>query len=305
MNALRREEHNIDMKIAYIIAAHKDPAQLTRLIDRLDGEGISFLIHINKKEEAMYEASRERLADRENVVFVTRVPVRWSGFGLVRGFLMGIQAICESGLNVDYAINLSGQDYPIKPNPVIKQRLAGYEGRTILEYFPLPHEPWQGNGGMFRIEPYYFWVLGRYYTYPPANMRWLPHKKRKVPHGLKPYGGSAWWCFNQATLTYLNDFIHTKAGRDVIRFFEHTWGSPELFFQTILLNSPLADDIANDNLWQIDWIPGVARPVLFTSKHFDSLRDSNRLFARKFDPAIDGEILDLIDANILSVDGGG
>jgi hypothetical protein len=293
------------MKIAYIIAAHRNPEQLARLIDRLDDEGISFLIHINKKEEEMYQASYERLAGRENVHFVTRVPVRWSGFGLVRGFLMGIQAICESGLNVDYAINLSGQDYPIKPNRVIKQRLAEYEGRTILESFPLPYESWQGNGGLFRIEPYYFRILGKYYSYPPAKMRWLPHKKREVPHGLKPYGGSAWWCFNPETLTYVNDFVQTKVGRDVIRFFEHAWGSPELFFQTVLVNSLLADDIVNDNLWQIDWIPGVARPVLFTSKHFESLRDSDGLFARKFDPAIDAEILDLIDENILSVDGGG
>jgi hypothetical protein len=252
----------------------------------------------------MYEASRERLGDRANVNFVTRVPVRWSGFGLVRGFLMGIQAVCESGEQVDYAINLSGQDYPIKPNDVIKQRLAEYEGRTIMEYFPLPHDPWRGDGGMARIERYYVWIFGKPRNYPPVNMRWLPHKKREVPHGLKPFGGSAWWCFNQPTLDYVNEFVQTKTGQDVIRFFEHTWGSPEMFFQTILMNSPLADDIANDNLWYIDWIPGVSRPVLFTSKHFDTLREADELFARKFDPAIDGEVLDLIDEHVLSVDEG-
>jgi len=37
------------MKIAYIILAHKNPDQIKRLVLRLNTEGTSFFIHIDKK----------------------------------------------------------------------------------------------------------------------------------------------------------------------------------------------------------------------------------------------------------------
>jgi hypothetical protein len=291
------------MKIAYMIAAHKNPKWIVRLVDRLDDEDISFFIHINQKEEQVYQATREMLAGRENIYFTPRVPIRWADFGLVRCILEGIQSIRESGMQFDYFINMSGQDYPIKPNDVIKQRLAEYDGRTILDSFRLQHNrDWDGQEGPARFERHYIWILGKPRNFPPAKMHWIPHKKREVPHGLAPYGGSAWWCFNPEALEYINDFIQTEVGKDVIRFYEHTWGAAEMFFHTVLMNSPLADDIVNEDLWQIDWQKGSSRPSLYTAEHFDKLRDSDRLFARKFDPEVDTEIFDLIDEKLLHVE---
>jgi hypothetical protein len=286
------------MKIAYIIAAHKNPAQLTRLIDRLDDGDNSFFVHINKKEEEMYQASYERLAGRENVFFINRIPLLWAHFGLVRALIVGIQAVRESGLDVDYAISMSGQDYPIKPNAVIKQRLAGYDGRTIMENFPLAARAQREDAWMFRLERYFVWVLGKARSFPPASVEWVPFK-RKVPHGLEPYGGSIWWCFNQETMDYVSGYLQTQAGRDVIRFFEHAWGAGELFFQTILMNSPLADSVVNEDLWEIEWPTGLSSPITFTGEHFERLRDSDKLFARKFDEGIDAGVLDRIDEEIL------
>jgi hypothetical protein len=287
------------MKIAYIIAAHKNPAQLARMIDRLDDEDNSFFIHINKKEEAMYQASHERLAGRENVFFITRIPLLWAHFGLVRALIVGIQTVRESGLDVDYAVSMSGQDYPIKPRAVIKQRLAGYDGRTIMEHFPLSVKAQNDSSWLFRFERYFFWFLGKSRSYPPSGMSWLPHKKREVPHGLTPYGGSIWWCFNRETMDYVSEYLDTQAGQDMLRFFQHTWGAGELFFQTILMNSPLADGIVNEDLWEIEWPTGLSSPITFTGEHFERLRDSDKLFARKFDEGIDAGILDRIDKEIL------
>ncbi|NJN99140.1 MAG: hypothetical protein HC875_36125 [Anaerolineales bacterium] len=76
----------------------------------------------------------------------------------------------------------------------------------------------------------------------------------------------------------------------------------ELFFQTVLLNSPLRDTIVNDDLKHIQWsTPTSAHPDIFSKEDFEKLNRSPKLFARKFDTKHDTVILDLIDQHILGV----
>jgi hypothetical protein len=83
----------------------------------------------------------------------------------------------------------------------------------------------------------------------------------------------------------------------LIRFFKHVWIPDELFFQTIVMNSPLRDTIVNDDLRYVDWTRPTA-PAILGRQDFDTLRNSGKLFARKFDTTVDREILDLLDQRI-------
>jgi hypothetical protein len=60
------------MRIAYLIMAHKNPTQVIRLIDRLDDEGVSFFVHVDRKADQVYRAVTAALADRANCHFVKR-----------------------------------------------------------------------------------------------------------------------------------------------------------------------------------------------------------------------------------------
>jgi hypothetical protein len=290
------------IKIAYIITAHHHPEQLFRLINRLDSEGVSFLIHINKNMEEMYRTCRETLADRQNCIFVKRVPLWWGDFGMVRALLNSIKEICERALDVDFVINLSGQDYPIKTNEKIKEILAQYVGHQLMEYFPLPCKTWGENGGRFRYERFHFWVFGRRFRFVPSRLDWLLRYKRQLPYSLTPYGGSAWWCFSKECIDYLNNFAHSKQGMEVCAFFKHTIGSSEIFFQTVILNSPLANTVINREMSEINWTRAASRPNVWTKDDIGQLKDSGLLFARKFDPVECAEILDLLDEEVLSCD---
>jgi hypothetical protein len=68
----------------------------------------------------------------------------------------------------------------------------------------------------------------------------------------------------------------------------------ELFFQTIVLHSPFADTVVNDNLRYIDWSRRPA-PAILHAQDFPSLIGSGKLFARKFDANVDARILDMLD----------
>jgi hypothetical protein len=82
-----------------------------------------------------------------------------------------------------------------------------------------------------------------------------------------------------------------------VRFFRHVLIPDELFFQTIVMNSPLRDSVENENLRYLDWSREPAPAVLLESD-LPALVSSHKLFARKFDERIDSTILDLLDAHI-------
>ena len=123
--------------------------------------------------------------------------------------------------------------------------------------------------------------------------------KRKLPFNMVLTGRSQWMTLAATHVAFILDYVnkHPKA----IRFFQYTWGPDEFFFQTILYNSEHRSHLVNDNLRFIDWSEGKASPKTFTVADFDNLEKSGNLYARKFNAAIDKEILDLIDRRMLQV----
>jgi hypothetical protein len=89
----------------------------------------------------------------------------------------------------------------------------------------------------------------------------------------------------------------------VIRFFRHALHPDELFFQTVLLNSPLADTVVDDHLRFIDWRDDPGSPAVLQTPDRDAMIASGKLFARKFDTSVDEGILDLLDEHIETTSG--
>lgn len=301
------------MKIAYIILAHKSPEQILRLISRLNSDSTSFFIHIDKNtDDKTYHQVFTQLNTFPNVYFVKRYISAWGAFGLVRAILEGIKTIVETGIDFDYVIHLSGQDYLIKSNRQIKNFLQGHAGKEFLEYFPLPYSGWRGlTEGIRRIEYWHVKIFGRYFCIP--EKRKYKHRmfsylystvisvipKRKFPKEFTLYGGSAFWCLTGECAKWINSFV--KHNPKFLKRFNHTLIPDELFFQTLILNSIFKDNVINDNLRYIDWYnPNPYVPATFEKQDFERLSRSEKLFARKFDIARDASILDLIDEKILS-----
>jgi hypothetical protein len=88
-----------------------------------------------------------------------------------------------------------------------------------------------------------------------------------------------------------------------VNFFKYVDIPDEMFFQTIILNSPFKESVINDNLVYIDWEnPNPSYPRTFVKTDFEILVSSSKLFARKFDVSRDADILDMIDQKILNDD---
>ncbi len=275
--------------LAYIVSAYKNLDQVARLAERLNTERSVVYIHVDKKtDHAEYGRLERTLAGRPSVHLLERHVCHWGGFGHVRATLKGIHALLASGSDFEHLVLLTGQDYPIKPLAEIERFFAAHRGTSFMAHNALPSESWSPRGGLDRIEYRHWRVHGKHLRLP-----W----KRSFPAGLRPFGGGAYWCLSRACVDYVRDFVEDRP--DVVDFFRHVDIPDEIFFQTIVMNSELAASVVNDNLRYIDWSRG-PRPALLETRDFERLRESPKLFARKFDVFHDEDVLDLIDRHLLA-----
>jgi hypothetical protein len=192
----------------------------------------------------------------------------------------------------DYFVNLSGQCYPLRPIEEIKKRLEAAKGKALMEYEPFPRPRWvDERGGFRRVDRYWF------KPFRSMKMSSLP-RVTGVPMGMRPYGGSQWFCLPKGHVEHILSFLEEHP--EVARFYKHSLIPDEMFFQTIIMNSELRDHVINDNKRFIDWDKKcVPTPAILVSEDLPRLEQSGMYFARKFDAKIDSKVLDLLDLRLL------
>ena len=287
------------MQKAYIILAHKNPQQLYRLIQKLDDQQAAFFVHIDKKVSFTGFEQLHYLCNK--VIFVKRLNAGWGSFGLVEATLQAMQTIAESPVKFKRIILLSGQDYPIKSNTYINQYFSSSPYHVFIEYFTIPnHDKWQPRGGLFRIDKYFFGfkkhqrLVARALNFLAG---YVPVVKRKHPQYMQPYAGAQWWIIDDYALKYILSFV--KNNPEYITFHKSTFAPDEVFFHTILLNAKdekLQKSICNNHLRYMNWPSRYnSHPEVLLKEDISNIKQSEALFARKFDDHVQEDILELVD----------
>jgi hypothetical protein len=300
------------MKIAYLIMAHNQPYHLQRLVNALSTNYSSFLIHVDKKSDLSIFNPYDF---PENVRFIDdRVRVNHGGFSMVKAMIQLIKSAINED-EFDYFQFISGWDYPIKCNSYIYDFLSNNYPMNYMNFYRLCGSADYVNN----ITKYYFTdFIGnspkvfqktmKAFQYIFKNIPW---DRQFVPE-MVPYRGSSWFCLNKATIHYIINFLNTPKGKRLYRFFENSQCGDEIFFQTIVMNSPFAEycrfydkDInqtyKNENkayLHYINWDPARENPAIFNLSDFQSLMESPALYARKFNEAKSLDLLYAIDEQI-------
>jgi len=274
-------------RVAYVVLAHKNPGQVVRLLRRLASDNATFLVHVDRRASAVVEDGiRAGVDDLTGVLLLPRVTCYWGGFGMVRATLNGFTKLVD-GVAFDHAVLLSGQDYPLRSAAEIEGFFAAGDGRSFMTHAALPVEFWPG-GGLPRIEQLH--LVGRCALH--LRLPW----RRRVPGDLDPFGGGSWICLSRSAVEHVTRFAREHP--NVVRFFERVLHPDELFFQTILMNSSLADSVVDDHLRYIQWGDDPGSPDTLQAADLERVLASGKLFARKFDDTVDSSVLDLLDAHI-------
>ena len=285
------------LRVVFFILMHKNPQQAIRLIERLDSPTSTFIVHVDRRSaDTISRPIEEFAAARCHVHCAPRQPCYWAGFGIVLATLECMRTALQLAEPFDYAVLLSGQDYPIKPPQKIFAHLRAQRGKQLIESFRLDQpNRWSADqkagGAMHRIGWYHL-AIRSHWVHVPIE--------RRLPAGLLPFGGAQWWCLTRDCLGDIVAFV--DGNPQVLKFFRNVFISDEVFFQTLISNSRFAGDITGEDLHYVDWTrPNPLAPRLLEASDFERLCASEKLFARKFDAARDARILDRIDREILFV----
>ena len=304
------------MKIAYLIIAHDQPRQFKRMIKALDSKYVSFFVHIDSKSNISEFACNN---SRDSVIFLKkRISVTQGGFSLTQ-VMINLMKKASILNEIDYFIFLSGRDYPIKDNSYIYNFLKNNYPMNFINFYPLV-----GNADYtHNIKKYYFKDLinrsPRILQNKLRAIQFMAHNllpDRSFINNMIPYRGSQWFCINRQTVDYIIRFIESQNAKKYIGFFKYVWGSDEIFFQTLVLNSPYAEqcryydrDIKNPKnfmrdenkayLHYIDWGLDRENPGVFDIADFQTLKECDALFARKFCENKSNKLLYYIDNYLL------
>lgn len=287
------------MKIAHLINAHRNLSQLIRLVSQLSDRNASLFVHLDRKISDEATAEFASAVSQYGVHLIReRINVTWGGFSQVQATLNGLRTIIKSGVDrFDYINILSGQDYPLQQTEALLSFLNDSRGGEFMEAIELTK---YGVGTeLYRYQQYH---LKETITISCTLRRWIERCAnrvlpiRKPPLGGNIYAGSSWWTITNVLACYILDFL--ERNREYARFFATTHSADEMFFQTIVVNSPFREQLRNRNLRYIDWSAHGRSPKTLTRHDLHSLKTSGQFYARKFDTVVDAEILDMLDVHL-------
>jgi hypothetical protein len=265
------------MNEVFLIHAHKDPGQLNALVGQLCDE--DFLIYVNLDRKSAIDPAQVPAAAR---LVRKRIDVRWGGFSQVAATLNSLRQILVEVPQFDKVVFLSAQDFPLLPNDCLKRELAALTSHELLDANPIRAGGWPVA---FRYQ--YFHRQGgatieRMACAMANRMLRRLDRRRAMVGDLEPWGGSSWWALSRSCVAMLLDRV--ARDRRLIRFFRTVLCPDELFFQTLVMNSPLRARVLGQNLRYIQWPEnGTRNPKMLDESDFDAIAASRAHFCRKLD----------------------
>jgi len=304
------------VKLAFLILAHDNPAQLARLCERLDPERHDLFIHIDAKAELAPFV--EALAEKKLKANIARrrVSVSWAGYSVVEAMLTVIDDALASTERYGKLVLLSGSCYPIKPIGRLVDHFEGdgdashisaiaiTAGDTHLRklfmrrlfndgFLPVPI-----SSRLPRVDR----LLARVATKTSA---YLPRDVDRLLEGLKPHFGSQWWALTPACAAFVRTELASRPAIESV--YRSAYAPDEQVIQTLVANSDFkvinaapreADGAMTNRYAPLHWIHPSDLRQFTDADSIESIQRSDKFFIRKI--ARDGasNLLQRIDAVI-------
>lgn len=293
-------------KHAFLIQAHAYPELIEQLICLLAAPNHFFYIHIDRRSKSLYQYLKNKYKSTENVFLFSEKKVNWGSSNqfLVSLFLLAKSLECK---NMDYFHLISGQDFPLRTAAQLDAFFESVEN-GYMGFVPDP-SPYQE-----RVDHFYFYDLINSRNSSLIGLvinkvaRWVEQfqqlfTKRGIrirpALGYSLYKGSSWWSWNRKIAWYIHDYLLTHP--EYVKRFQWTCCCDEVFFHTLIMNSPLRSLIIPDNLRYIDWTErGESLPLTLKADDYEQIINSGALFCRKIDPVKSEKLIELILKNVFN-----
>ena len=275
------------MKHVAMIIAHENPNQIEVLTRVFVDSGWFVVIHIDAiMPENEYLSLCQSLSS-DSVKFIERKHISWGSYLLVETELRLLKAAIS--WEADYYHLFSGADLPIKPTPAFEEFITRHSGTEFVHIIP----DWAKSIGIKnRFSLYHLlqnkvgrskgilWVVNRILL---QMQRVIKVDRTKHNATVEFFGGMQWFSITHAFASYVLD-----NQKWISSTFSHGLCVDEIFLQTLLMNSPFAQNryIPEDtkamsgSLRLVDWVRG--KPYTWQHADFNELINNDNFIARKF-----------------------
>jgi hypothetical protein len=284
---------------------------LTQALNHFDDH---IFIHINKKSPI--QVFSEVVQQPHVSIIPNRITVHWGGFSMVHAALNLLSAARQYVSPFQYYCFISGSSYPLRSNQDIHAYFERHSGCEFIDIMDAHQK--ESIHSLSRLE-YFVFELGLTRKTPIGTCifqlnekllkaKLLTRNYQKCLGNSKPYIGGAWWVLSDRAISYIFHFIEHHPR--IVDFYRHTAHPLEMFFHTIIGNSPFSADVS-DNVTYEDWSSQIVSPSFLTDDHIDYLErliyqtepipgQKTFLFARKFSEDHPG-LTERIDQNLRDI----
>ena len=271
----------------FLIQAHKDLGQLNALVEQLRDDDFRVYVNLDRKcalDPAAVHPSARLVRDR--------VDVHWGTFSQVQAVLNSLHQIVAEVPEFDKVVFLSAQDFPLLSNARLKEAFARHVDHELLDTVAIGTGPGQWAAG-FRYQYFYrddgSRMLRTACRIANRAMR-ATGLTRRLPGGMRPYGGSSWWALSRACVQDILARVAREPG--LVRFFRRCACPDEMFFQTLVMNSPFAPRVLGQNFRYVQWPEhGARNPKILDEGDFERIAASRAHFCRKIDSEASAALL--------------
>ena len=304
------------MKIAVLLLVHKNKEQTERLLMKLSHSDIDIYVHVDRK--CNFDPAEVRHGG--NVIFTEkRYNVGLFEFSMVDAEMELIYTAKKHG-EYQYFILMSGQCYPLckteelcrclkeqYPEPfieIVAPTVENYVSKNFAHVYILKRLKLWTYNVLKKAFPYKVFRLLRYipggFVFGISAIKELfcgSPNKRLRSMGYPLFCGSQWWILPDKVI---DNVLAEYDNKEFCKAIYDTFSCDETFFQTAIMKNPAENGIVLDsdgNFMNKRWyfVFDSGHPVTLMKKDYQAIGDSGMWFARKFDTAVDQNILDMLD----------
>ncbi len=290
-------------KHAYLIIAFNHWDLLEKLLHLLDDKRNDIYIHINKAIKDFDFDYFSNVCKKSDLFFLNRLDTSWGTNGLALVTMSFYEKAGSKGYS--YYHVLSGMCLPLKNQNDIHEFFTKNAGKEFIHYTlpaPIPQRIYE------RYSLYHFFakyirsdnrfiqiLLGGILEPLSLKIQKLAGVDRQKKLRDQLCYGSNWYSITHNLVCYIN--THKDEAEKLLHY---TFAPDECWLQTMVYNSSFAESLFDKSMQDsymaslraIDWARG--NPYVWRKEDYSYLMNSDFLFARKFNPDIDSQIIEMI-----------
>ena len=224
-----RVKSDEEFPIAYVVTVHKKAAQVATLLQVIYEPQNIYCFHIDKKAEKEFTKKIHELAECFSNVFIVseRVDVVYGSHRRLEADVNCLKDLLARKESWKYAINLVGQDFPLKSNHEIVQVLKSLNGSNSIPGTLLDQKMQTKQKHLINRYSYVFKLMKKRNktVIVQTNLR-----KPKPPSNITIYFGTAFFIASRAFVKFALTSPKAKA---IYQWFKDTYSPDENFWVTL------------------------------------------------------------------------